>query len=697
MNRFKILTQLSPWFILLCLAIAFAYAFFLYHKKAPWSRQVNWLLFGLRFALVFILCFLLTGPLLKYFKNFVEKPVIVFAVDNSESLKYGNDSASLIKLKGDLSVLAEGIDKEDAKTEVYTFDKSQQAKGINEISFNYPTSNLSKLLDDIQSNYENKNLSAVVLVSDGIYNLGRDPLISNYNFKIYTVGTGDTIPQKDINLKTITYNKITYSGNQFPILAEIHHKGFDGKTIPIYLKENGKVVQEKTITLKGDEGISELTFTEAAGKKGMHRYTIGTQAQKEEFTLKNNIQNAYIEVIDGRENILLLALAPHPDIKALRSSIEQKENYRFDVYIPGITTLDASITYDLVILYQLPDHAGVLQPLVDKYQNNTTSILYAIAGGANLTNFNKTNGLLKINSRQSQRDNVTPFVNPAFEMFKLEKEEQAIINAYPPVSVPFGEYSLSPNANIALYQKVGSATTQKPLLVLGENGLKKTGILCGEGVWQWRLNEYEETKSTQAFDKLFGSLLQYLSSKEDKRKFRFYPVSDEFYVTDPILFDPEVYNDVYQKVYGQKISLRVTDEKGATLLYSFVNNEGNSRFEVKGLKEGIYKYTATATLSGNKTETVSGEFTVKELLLEAVNTTADFNILRELSRKTGGTFFKADQLPNTVLENLKKDSFKSIIHTNEELIDLISFKTLFFILLLLVSLEWFLRKYKGGY
>ena len=697
MNRFKLITQLSPWFILLCLGIAFAYAFFLYRKKSPWNVLINRVLFAFRFVLVFLLCFLLTGPLVKYFKNFIEKPAIVFAIDNSESLKFDNDSASLIQLKEGLSALAKEVEKGEAKTEVYAFDKVYKPEDIKGLGFNYPTSNLSRLLDDIQSNYENKNLSAVVLVSDGIYNLGRDPLIGNYNFKIYTIGTGDTIPKKDINLKTVTYNKITYSGNQFPMLAEVYHKGFGGKTIPVYLKENGKVLQEKTITLKGDEGLSQVTFTESAGKKGMHRYTIETQAQPQEFTLKNNSQQAYVEVIEGKENILLVAMAPHPDIKALRSSIEQKENYRFDVYIPGISPLDASVAYDLVILYQIPEQAGVLQPVLDKYQKNGAALLYVIAGGVNLNHFNTTNGVVKTNARQNQRDNVTPSVNTSFESFKIEKEEQIVINTYPPVSVPFGDYSLSPNATVVLYQKVGSTTTQKPLLVLGENAGKKTGVLCGEGIWQWRLNEFETTKSAQVFDKFFSSIIQYLSSKEDKRKFRFYPVNDEFYATDPVLFDTEVYNDVYQKIYGQKISLRITDEKGAAFSYSFVNTEANSRFEVKGLKEGIYKYTATAVLAGNKTETVSGEFTVKELLLEALNTTANYNVLRELSRKTGGTFFKAEQLPTTVLESLKKDSFKSIIHTNEELIDLISFKTIFFIVLLLASLEWFLRKYKGGY
>ena len=46
-----------------------------------------------------------------------------------------------------------------------------------------------------------------------------------------------------------------------------------------------------------------------------------------EFSNRNNRQDVYVEVIDGKEKILLLALAPHPDVKALKSIIEKNENY----------------------------------------------------------------------------------------------------------------------------------------------------------------------------------------------------------------------------------------------------------------------------------------------------------------------------------------------------------------------------------
>jgi hypothetical protein len=47
--------------------------------------------------------------------------------------------------------------------------------------------------------------------------------------------------------------------------------------------------------------------------------------QPEEFTAQNNSRDAYIEVIDGKEKILLLAAAPHPDIKAIKSALEKNE------------------------------------------------------------------------------------------------------------------------------------------------------------------------------------------------------------------------------------------------------------------------------------------------------------------------------------------------------------------------------------
>jgi hypothetical protein len=61
------------------------------------------------------------------------------------------------------------------------------------------------------------------------------------------------------------------------------------------------------------------------------------------------------------------------------------------------------------------------------------------------------------------------------------------------------------------------------LLVLNTNGDQKTAVLAGEGIWQWRQEEFAQTSKQEVVDNLFQKLIQVLSVKEDRRKFRVYP------------------------------------------------------------------------------------------------------------------------------------------------------------------------------
>ncbi len=424
----------------------------------------------------------------------------------------------------------------------------------------------------------------------------------------------------------------------------------------------------------------------------MQHYVLEVKPLKGEFTFRNNVSHVYIDVIENKEKILLIAPSPHPDIKAIRAAIEKKENYEFRLYIPGITEYKED-KYDLIILHQLPDYSGSAKNIVDKCIQDNNSILFIIGNQTNLNQFNNTNKVLNIISRQGQKDLVTPAFNNVFDRFITETEEQSVINNYPPLTVAYGEYTLKESADILMHQKIGNTISSRPLVVAGSD--RKQAVIAGEGLWQWRQLEYLETKDNKVFDKFIGNLVQYLSAKEDKRKFRVYPVSSEFLITDQVFFETEIYNDLFEKVYGQKIDLKITDENGKSTNYSYANGENNSRFEVKGLTQGIYRYTATTELGG-KIEKSEGRFTIRELMLEALNTTADHELLRQLSAKNNGTFVKANNL-DPLAEAIILSKPKNILHTNEELVELISLPWLFFLFLALASTEWFMRKYKGGY
>ena len=68
----------------------------------------------------------------------------------------------------------------------------------------------------------------------------------------------------------------------------------------------------------------------------MQHYIIDVKPKADEFTTENNYRHAYIDVVEGKEKILIVAQAPHPDIKAIRYALEKNENYELSLFIPGL-------------------------------------------------------------------------------------------------------------------------------------------------------------------------------------------------------------------------------------------------------------------------------------------------------------------------------------------------------------------------
>jgi hypothetical protein len=288
-----------------------------------------------------------------------------------------------------------------------------------------------------------------------------------------------------------------------------------------------------------------------------------------------------------------------------------------------------------------------------------------------------------------------PVVNTGFTNFILSPEANTVFSGFPPVWVPFAKIQIPASANPLLFQKVGSLATDKPLLWIDVPENRKTAIMLADGFWQWRLEEYSKNENTDAFDEVFGKLIQYLSTTDDKSKFRSYPVEQQFSETEAVLFESQVYNDIYEPVYGNKIELELADEAGRKYNFNYVTSPGNARYQIGGLKEGIYRYKSATEINGKKEE-VRGQFLIAAQEAELQNLTADLNLLRKLSSSTEGSFYKASEF-DKALADLSASEAQAIIHSEEKYDALLNLKWIFFVLLLLVSAEWFLRKYFGSY
>ncbi len=697
----QLLSEYSFSYLFLGAGLALGYAWYLYRQSSatPWSKTTNYLLAALRFVVVFFICFLLLNPFVRQIANEYEKPVVVFAVDNSQSVALGADSLKRKQVAKDLQQLATDLQAKGFETTIQTFGQSaeQNLQDFGALTFNHLLSPLAELLQNIGQSYENRNLANIVLVSDGIYNQGNSPLYGSYKVPVHTISIGDSTPKKDIILKAIYHNELAYLGNKFPISTELYQSGFEGQTVEVRLKQNDKTIETKTITFAKNQSFQRIDFLPLATQKGMQHYVIEVQTLAGEFTTQNNSRHAYIDILDGKQKILLLAAAPHPDLKAIRAAIEKKDNYTLHLFIPNISPEGSYLPnekYDLVIMHNLPNRQNFGSAVYQEFVNKNIPIWYIVGTETNLPVLNRQLDFLKINSRGMQYDKVTPAYHANFNKFTFEENKKSKFKKYPPATTFFATYQVGATADVVLYQQVGNVVTQNPLLLVNDNQGNKTGVLTAEGIWQWRMQEFTQDESQEAFDDLIQKTVQYLANKDDKRKFRI-KTSPTDENNGGVTISAETYNDIYENIYGQKIELEVIDENKVATNYNFTNTTTNSNYRINGLKQGIYKVRASITIN-SKRETAQAEFTVTEQQTEALSTVADFDMLRQLAKQTGGIATNYQNL-QPLSAVLQAQPATNLIHSSETIKELLHLHWLFFLLMGLLALEWFVRKFRGSY
>jgi len=689
----NVITDYPLWFSIFCVLLGAVYAFVLYRKEEKFKELSVWLIRSMaafRFLLVTILAFLLLSPFIKTLFNKVEKPVIIIAQDNSSSILLNKDSTFyrneyLDKLK----TLKTNLEK-NYEVKTYTFGESLEEGS--KVDYSKKITDLSNAFDELNNKFYNRNVGALILASDGIFNQGSNPVFnSGIEFPIYTVALGDTSVQRDIILKEAIHNKLTFLGNQFPIeIAAVAHQCANQNT-QLTITHNGKQLFTKKYDVISERFIINENVLFEAEEVGIQHYKISLSTVNDEISYVNNVKDIYIEVLDGRQNILILTNAPHPDVKALKLSIESNENYKVTNQL--ISEFDGKTQpYSLIIVHQIPNN---ISPSLKKVIESNISTLYILGNQTAIPKYNSLNLGLNISKSRNKFNEILPAVANNFPLFTLSENTIKQINNMPPVTGPFGNYQLKTNGYVLLNQKIGSIETENPLMVFFQNNGKKSAVIVAEGIWKWRMQDFLKSKNHQAFDEFVNKTVQFLSVKEDKSKFRIF-TKNNYFENEEIQFNAELYNDSYELVNDPEIRIDLVEENGGK--YNFVFNRTSTSYILNAgiLPAGFYNYKAKVKL-GTKDYVETGKFQIKPLLLEANNTVANHQLLQNIAEKFGGKLFYPRQMENISKAINDNNDIASVIYEENDLKELISLKWIFFVLLTLLSLEWFLRKRNGAY
>ncbi|MBL7944356.1 MAG: hypothetical protein JNM00_16465, partial [Flavobacteriales bacterium] len=265
----------------------------------------------------------------------------------------------------------------------------------------------------------------------------------------------------------------------------------------------------------------------------------------------------------------------------------------------------------------------------------------------------------------------------------------------PPLTVPFGDIEATQGVQSFLTQRIGTIETSKPLIAFNHSGTQKTGLIAGEGIWRWKLTAYQMTASHDWFNNLITKSVQFMSLKEDRGFFRVQS-RNAFPENEHVVFDAELYNESYEPVTDREVTMVIRNESGEDFSYTFSPAGTRYRLDAGQLPVGAYSYSAQAN-NGTRLLKENGEFTVSPLQLETVQTVADHNLLYALSQSTGGAMVYPAEMDSLVNMIRLREDIVPLSFENKQLRDLIDYKWLLALLLLLLGAEWLLRKRAGTY
>jgi ribosomal protein S24E len=262
---------------------------------------------------------------------------------------------------------------------------------------------------------------------------------------------------------------------------------------------------------------------------------------------------------------------------------------------------------------------------------------------------------------------------------------------FPPLQVAYGKYSLNAQSQLVLKQQIGYVLTNEPLLSI--DNANNLAFLAGEGFWKWRLFDFDKNNSQLISNDIVAKVIQSIALKADKSLFKVKPIKQKFDEGENIVFDAQIYNQSYELQNTEDISLIIKNAQGKQFDYSFSKMDKSYTANLGQLPVGTYTYSAKSI---NQKETKTGNFIVQALQAELTQTRADFQLLNTLATDTKGQFYNyanMDKIPENIVAN---ENIQAISYTNSKLDELINNKWIFFVILLLLSVEWFVRKWNGS-
>ena len=659
---------------------------FVYLYKIIFNEKWHQFLISYRIIIFFILGILLFNPVINFSDEKEKKLDWAIFIDNSASIKY-HQTPSINAVQLGIESLVNKLSEKDISYHLYQFADNIQKVNSPQLIGNGVTTNIGIIPETIKQ-LENQ-IAGAVIISDGLITEGKDPIkdFQEFDFPIHTIGIGEGSELVDVTIESIDAPTVVLKSDWVDVNITIQSVGNIGDRLSVSLYNNRELQGSKHIRLMGMESKKEVNFRFRPKEIGKQQYEVRISSVEDEIDIQNNRQKFSLLVLKDRYKVALLTGSPNKNTSVLKQKLKNNPRVELDHFIritetrfqPAIKTFWES-PYELIIFDNYPIKplsSNFVRILGKKLLSNQSALFLILGPNQTIVSFNGITSILGVVTEDSTIES-----NRFYWEFVDEQIDAG--GNFPPLK-----------QNILITGKQVSSDTLAvteqgwPLWLRNQNGTIRTMIWTSP-----ELNTlyFHDQKLSQegSFSVIWNQSISWLlkSGGEHENFFRLnknrYQQGEMVQVTGTQPFEKtqdKTENIIINVTHGS------TDIITRDILYNIEEQRWLGEFRAPG--PGEYNYSIQ--LGSNQDPIQTGTFQILESQIELNQVYLNKKLLATISNSTDGQFFvwdSRDSLFSEINPKVRREFKAEIIKFNES-------RVLLIIMILLLCVEWFIRRNRG--
>ena len=659
---------------------------FVYLYKIIFNEKWHQFLISYRIIIFFILGILLFNPVINFSDEKEKKLDWAIFIDNSASIKY-HQTPSINAVQLGIESLVNKLSEKDISYHLYQFADNIQKVNSPQLIGNGVTTNIGIIPETIKQ--LGNQIAGAVIISDGLITEGKDPIkdFQEFDFPIHTIGIGEGSELVDVTIESIDAPTVVLKSDWVDVNITIQSVGNIGDRLSVSLYNNRELQGSKHIRLMGMESKKEINFRFHPKKIGKQQYEVRISSVEDEIDIQNNRQKFSLLVLKDRYKVALLTGSPNKNTSVLKRKLKNNPRVELDHFIritetrfqPAIKTFWES-PYELIIFDNYPIKplsSNFVRILGKKLLSNQSALFLILGPNQTIVSFNGITSILGVVTEDSTIES-----NRFYWEFVDEQIDAG--GNFPPLK-----------QNILITGKQVSSDTLAvteqgwPLWLRNQNGTIRTMIWTSP-----ELNTlyFHDQKLSQegSFSVIWNQSISWLlkSGGEHENFFRLnknrYQQGEMVQVTGTQPFEKtqdKTENIIINVTHGS------TDIITRDILYNIEEQRWLGEFRAPG--PGEYNYSIQ--LGSNQDPIQTGTFQILESQIELNQVYLNKKLLATISNSTNGQFFvwdSRDSLFSEINPKVRREFKAEIIKFNES-------RVLLIIMILLLCVEWFIRRNRG--